>query len=340
MKEFRQLAWLLAMYSLFASAGEADVPAEAIRAVSVRKIWDEAPHNAFTDLTYWNGQFVCAFREGRQHVSTDGRIRVLASTDGEIWRSAALVALEGFDLRDAGLSVAPSGQLMLVGGAAPRKSDNANAPTGTFVSFSHDARKWTAPQIVSEPGRWLWRVTWREQQAYGVAYAANAGHPFTALLVSDNGSDFRDHVPKMFGKGYPTEAVLRFAKDETAYCLQRCDGEPPHNSAFIGVSKPPYTEWQWHDLRRYFGGPNFIQVPTGRWIAAGRIIENGVPSTVIAELNVDAKTLQPLLQLPSGGDTSYAGLVWHDGLLWVSYYSSHEGKTSIYLAQVSISPDV
>ena len=37
---------------------------------------------------------------------------------------------------------------------------------------------------------------------------------------------------------------------------------------------------------------------------------------------------------PSGGDTSYAGLVWHDGLLWISYYASHEGKTSIYLAQV------
>ena len=37
-----------------------------------------------------------------------------------------------------------------------------------------------------------------------------------------------------------------------------------------------------------------------------------------------------------GGDTSYAGLVWREDLLWISYYSSHEGKTSIYLAKVSI----
>jgi len=36
--------------------------------------------------------------------------------------------------------------------------------------------------------------------------------------------------------------------------------------------------------------------------------------------------------LPSGGDTSYPGLLWHEERLWVSYYSSHEGKTSIYLA--------
>jgi hypothetical protein len=28
--------------------------------------------------------------------------------------------------------------------------------------------------------------------------------------------------------------------------------------------------------------------------------------------------------------------VQHDGLLWVSYHASHEGKTSIYLARVEI----
>ena len=45
---------------------------------------------------------------------------------------------------------------------------------------------------------------------------------------------------------------------------------------------------------------------------------------------------EPVLTLPSGGDTSYPGLVWHDGLLWMSYYSSHEGKTSIYLAKIKL----
>ena len=51
----------------------------------------------------------------------------------------------------------------------------------------------------------------------------------------------------------------------------------------------------------------------------------------------DARKLTEFLKLPSGGDTSYAGLEWHKGLLWVSYYSSHEGKTSIYLAKVKFS---
>jgi hypothetical protein len=51
-------------------------------------------------------------------------------------------------------------------------------------------------------------------------------------------------------------------------------------------------------------------------------------------LDVEKAALTETLKLPSGGDTSYAGLVWHDDLLWISYYSSHESKTSIYLARV------
>jgi len=51
------------------------------------------------------------------------------------------------------------------------------------------------------------------------------------------------------------------------------------------------------------------------------------------ELGPQKGTLTEFLILPSGGDTSYPGLVWHEDQLWVSYYSSHEEKTAIYLAR-------
>jgi len=51
---------------------------------------------------------------------------------------------------------------------------------------------------------------------------------------------------------------------------------------------------------------------------------------------MDRDAYQPVMTLPSGGDNSYPGMVWHDGLLWMSYYSSHEGRTSIYLAQIKM----
>ena len=306
--------------------------------IDVRKIADDAPHNAFTDLIYWRDQFVCAFRQGRGHVSTDGRIAILTSANGDKWSRAATLSLPDLDLRDASLSATPDGRLMLIGGVAPRKADNESSDTGSFVAFSENGRDWTKPQVIVEPGRWLWRVTWHDGKAYGVSYATPDNHPVASLLVSDDGVKFTELVPKLLAEGWPTEAVIRFAPDGTAYCLQRRDGSAPANSAYLGVSQPPYEQWQWNDLHEFFGGPNLLQLPDGQWIAAGRIARGGKPTTDVALLDVAAKTLTPLLSLPSGGDTSYPGLVYREGVLWVSYYSSHEEKTNIYLAKVRLAP--
>jgi hypothetical protein len=130
--------------------------------------------------------------------------------------------------------------------------------------------------------------------------------------------------------------VIRVDKAGTMLCLQRRDGPPPTDTAMLGISKPPYTDWEWHDLGHFFGGPNLLQAPSGDWIAAGRMVRDGKPKTVLAVLDVDKKSLEPILEFPSGGDTSYPGLVFRDDILHVSYYSSHEDKTNIYLAKVKL----
>src|SRR5689334_11570692 len=83
--------------------------------VDARKIWDQAPHNAFTDLIRFNDRWLCVFREGKTHVSSDGTLRVLGSADGQTWTSEALVTLAGADLRDAKITLTPDGRLMLSG---------------------------------------------------------------------------------------------------------------------------------------------------------------------------------------------------------------------------------
>jgi hypothetical protein len=69
--------------------------------------------------------------------------------------------------------------------------------------------------------------------------------------------------------------------------------------------------------------------------AAGRMHQDGA-HTALCYLDMIEHKMIKLLKLPSGGDTSYPGLVWYDNLLYMSYYSSHEGKTSIYLARVKV----
>ncbi|MCX7667268.1 MAG: hypothetical protein N2112_17190, partial [Gemmataceae bacterium] len=85
----------------------------AVPALTVNKIWEQAPHNAFTDLVRFQGRWFCVFREGKNHVSPDGALRVLTSTDGVSWESAALITSKNSDLRDAKITVTPDGQLML-----------------------------------------------------------------------------------------------------------------------------------------------------------------------------------------------------------------------------------
>lgn len=328
----------LALVFFLASCCFGAVPV-TVDVLEVKKIWDKAPHNAFTDLVRWNDTFYCAFREGRGHVSTDGKIRILESKDGDGWESAALIFLSGYDLRDAHLSVTPDNRLMLIGGAAPRKEDKKSAPTGSFVSFSKNGKQWTKPQIVVEPGRWLWCVTWHEGKAYGVSYTAGSEDNYLDLLVSADGVHYETHVGRLFEQGRPSEVTLRFGTDGTCYALVRRDRLGDEStSAILGISKPDYTQWQWKDLGsefNRFGGPNFIRIPGGHWIAAGRMYD-GSSYTGLAYLDVKKGTMTKLTKLPSGRDNSYPGLVWHNDTLYVSYYSGHEGKTSIYLAKVKI----
>jgi hypothetical protein len=325
----------VAIVMLLVASASSLSAAEAKLAGPVKKIWDAAPHNAFTDLIRFRDRWYCTFREGAGHAAGAGKLRVLVSTDGDKWDSAALLQTKDVDLRDPKLSLAPDGRLMIVAGAAYPASRDPLRDHYSVVTFSTDGKEWTEPQRILEGWHWLWRVTWHKGAAYGVSYRWDpkdrAKGSSASLYRSKEGLKYAKVADWTMPN--PTEATLVFDGD-VLYCLQRRDGKP--NTALLGRSEPPYTGWAWKDLGIYFGGPNFIRLPDGGWWAAGRIIEKGKAQTVLCNLDVKEGRLQPILTLPSGGDTSYPGLVWHENELWVSYYSSHECKSSIYLARVQL----
>lgn len=294
------------------------------------KIWDLAPHSAFTDLIRFKGQWLCVFREGRGHVSADGSIRVISSRDGQSWNSMARLTMTGLDLRDPKISVTPKGELMLIAAGAHRERDNQTpVPHDSLVWFSRDARGWGEPAKIGDPNFWIWRATWQKGTAYAVGYETMTRDGIARLYSSSNGRVFDSLVPEFYKAGFPNEAAIRFKKDGTALCLLRRDGEP--KSALLGASRPPYKDWEWKDLGTRVGGPNFVEIPGGKLIGAVRLYD-GKTRTSIVEID-PAGTVRELETLPSSGDSSYAGLVWEAGELWISYYSSHEGKSAIYLAR-------
>ena len=304
----------------------------SVRLHAVRKIWDSAKHNAFTDLIRWKGRFYCAFREGLGHAGDVGSVRIISSKDGVEWTSAAKLSMKAIDLRDADLSVTPDGRLMVLGGV--QKNRDGTRVSGSFVSFSSDGTTFTEPKIAVDFGRWLWRVTWHEGIAYGVTYGTYDRKQWSSLVTSTDGVKYNVKVRDFLGEGeWPTEAVVQFDPDGTAYCLHRRDQKG--NTTYFGSASPPYTDWKWNDLGRRLGGPNLFRLPNGHWVGGGRLYDGGA-RTGLVYIDVEKRTMEALLVLPSGGDTSYPGFVWHDDTLWMSYYSSHEGKTSIYLAEIEV----
>ena len=306
------------------------LPAQQPSIESIKKIWDQAGHNAFTDLIRFQNQWFCTFREAETHTKGDGKLRVIVSKDGETWKPAALLEENDIDLRDPKLSITPDGRLMMVAGGSVRSPSGGYATRRPRVAFSRDGKQWGQLRKIMADEDWLWRVTWHKGKAYGVSYHGGGGLKTPrsgALYTSTDGLNWQK-ITDLSPAG-TSETTLRFAPNGEMIAMVRCEQGDRHGQ--IGASEPPYKDWTWHDAGERFGGPNFILLPDGSMVAGSRQSRE-TAHTILARMARDL--YEPVLTLPSGGDNSYPGLVWYENKLWVSYYSSHEGKTSIYLAKV------
>jgi hypothetical protein len=339
---------LLALLSLVAPTIHAQETASQKYLLAVDRIWDRAPHSAFTDLVEFKGRLYCTFREGTGHVpgreGNNGVIRVIVSDDGENWRSVARIIEPGVDLRDPKISVTPNGRLMLLFGGSYYQGEKLGRRQ-TRVSFSNPAgTSFGPPRPVSidarirTAGDWLWRVTWQGPTGYGVLYQLEqpTDEEYKAHLVKTVDGINYQFVTTFAIAGRPNETTIRFlANGEMVAWVRR---ERGNQAGWIGFSQAPYRQWSWKEQSARLGGPNLIALPDGELIGITRgHLPDRRTNTYVARLGRDG-AIDPLVTLPSGGDTSYAGMVRRGDRLLVSYYSSHEGKSAIYLATISLKP--
>lgn len=318
----------------------AEETAEQRHVMWVERIWDRAEHSAFTDLAVFKGRYFCVFREGSGHIpGLNGCIRVIESEDGQNWRSVALLEEAGVDLRDPKLSVTPDGRLCVnMGGSFYEGSKRLKMESR--VAFSdEEGRGFSAPQAIAMPESvrtemdWLWRMTWHEGTAWAAVQQVPTGKPRTLQLVR-SADGLKWALAHSMAVPDPSETTLRFLEDGRMMALIRRSGPAP-SAGWLGLSAPPFTEWNYRELDRPLGGPNVVALPGGKWLAATRDAKS---RTLIARLDPETAEVRPMVHLPSGGDTSYAGMVVEPGKgrVLVSYYSTHEGKTAVYLAALRL----
>jgi hypothetical protein len=290
-------------------------------------IWQQAEHNAFTDLIDVNGRLWCVFREGSAHVSADGAFRILCSVDGQLWHNATRLSLPDADLRDARFCLTNNGQLSVFGVAA--SLDASHTSHQTYCWHTTDGYHWSKAQAIGEANIWLWRMAWQQARLFALGYHV-AKPPFIRLYQGADINNLRK-LADIYQGSYANESALLFQSDGTALCLLRRD--PAHG--LFGKSLPPYTQWQWQDVGCRIGGPQWLQLADGRLLACVRLYDERI-RTSLCWIDQHSGQLSEALPLPSGGDCSYAGMVQRGNTLYVSYYSSHENKTGIYFATLSL----
>jgi hypothetical protein len=334
------LITLISIGPIFADghANSEEIPFE------VKRIWNDAPHNAFTDILRWKGDFYCTFREGTGHIPAetegigDGTIRILKSAKGEEWTSVALLTFKDIDLRDPKLSITPDNRLMISMGGS-NYDGKTLVDREPYVSFM-DSPKGTVTKprpivvddtIGEDPG-WLWRVTWHIGVGYGVSYRSIQNELWEVLLVKTTDGIHYTLVDMLELPGRPNESTVRFDKQGKMFIVVR--NEDKERRGHIGHSIAPYTDWTWNDIPQKLGGPDMIFMPDGELLLGTR--QYSSPTQTIVGHLCPKGSFTKYATFPSGGDTSYPGFVIYKRKLWMSYYASHEGKTSIYLATMKL----
>ncbi len=343
----RTIATLLFLLAAFFVLGQ-EPSVHAGQPYEVNKIWGEAPHSAFTDLIRFDNTFYCTFREASGHMSgngaSNGVIRIIASEDGDNWYSVALLEKEGLDLRDSKLSITPEGKLMVLMGATLWEG-SAQVQRLPHVSFLNPRNgRFSKPEpakidkSIKTNYDWIWRVTWnqKDKKGYGVVYSRENNEAGTTHLVSTKDGTRYKAVSLLRTENLPGESSIVFNQDGEARLVMRNDSKK-NDDGLIGKSAYPYIRWEWVSLGIPLGGPEMIALDDNRYIIGTRAFPDNKGTTTALFLYDDqTNKCSKLIDFPSKGDTSYPGMLIHEGKLWVSYYSSHEGKSQIYLAKIPL----
>lgn len=303
------------------------------------QIWNNAEHSAFTDLIYYKNAFYCSFREGSGHVpGTDGVVRILRSKDGKSWQDLGSITYDGMDLRDPKLSVTPDNRLMIIIGGSKYVNGKLLGRT-PMVSF-FDGKHISKPVMVNIDksfvswGDWIWRVTWHKGIGYAVDYQIGPDErrgPTKAFIVKTTDGIKYEKVAELAVDGFANESTIRFEKNGDMVVMVR--RELGDTFGVIAKSSYPYQNWNYNKMNYRLGGPNFL-LYKNYIVGISRIHAKEIHTGLI--IGKEDGNFKEVAKFPSSGDNSYAGMVILKGNLWVSYYSSHEGKSGIYISTIPL----
>lgn len=289
-------------------------------------------HNSNTDMIRWRGRFYLIHARSRWHFADKTcRLVLHGSTDAWTWEKVAEFGVPDQDIRDPKLAVIGDRLILYV----LKNVDLNPEPYTTAMATSKDGVEWS-PLREIEPKGWLF---WRPKTRDGTTWYVPAywwEHGKSVLLKSTDGEKW-ERVSEIYRGDRNDETDMAFLPDGRIICTARLEvGDSifghQDGCTLVAVAKPPYTEWTTTKSRvTRLDGPALFEyegkvLAVGRhnpeatrpWRRIGSIL--GKKRTSLYEVRQDG--LVYLSDLPSCGDTSYAGVVIRGDDAYVSYYTN------------------
>ncbi len=322
------LGTLIAYWSLRANTAQV----EPMLGVESWAAVGDGMHNSNTDLIFWQDRFYLIHASSPWHFASERcRLVLHRSPDARTWERVTAFHIPGQDIRDPKLAVI-GGRLFLY--VLKNCALNPEPYTTAFTS-TDDGKTWT-PMTDVEPAGWLF---WRPKTRDGVTWYVPAywwEHGKSVLLKSTDGQVWR-RVSTIHEGDRNDETDMAFLPDGRILCTARLEVSDnifgdDDASTLIAVSEPPYTQWSSVKSRvTRLDGPALFTFG-GRVCAVGRhnpdspgLLNDfgsilGKKRTSLYEVLPDR--LVHLSDLPSCGDTSYAGVVLRGEDAYISYYTN------------------
>ncbi|MHA1716086.1 MAG: hypothetical protein ACTSXP_10610, partial [Promethearchaeota archaeon] len=211
-------------------------------------------------------------------------------------------------------------------------------PYQTVYSFTEDGNSWHEVKNVPDLDGWLF---WRPKTNDNITFYTAAywhEHGASILLKTTNGINWTKVSDIHKGDGND-ETAIEFLPDGRLITTARLEITPDNGigntdaGTLIAVSEYPYNSWENATVSHLtrLDGPCLFKL-NSRIFAVGRFQPEkdmlltqlgGILSKKRTSIfSLDENKLNWLTDLPSAGDTSYAGVVVKNGSVYISYYTS------------------
>lgn len=289
-------------------------------------------HNSNTDLVFYRDRFYLIHASSPWHFGSERCVLVLwRSPDARAWERVTEMRFPGQDIRDPKFAVMGDRLFLYV----LKNADFAAEPYATAVCSTTDGSTWTSLTDVTPEGWLFWSPKSRDGKTWYVpAYWRDHGK--SILLRSTDGVKWTQ-VSVIHEGDRNDETAIEFLPDGRLLATARLEMDDsffghPNACTLIATASPPYDTWKSTtcDVTR-LDGPCLFSYG-GALYAVGR--RNPDPrgflnyyGSILGRKRTSLYRVQEdrliwLSDLPSAGDTAYAGAVRRGEDLFISYYTS------------------